>query len=98
MHISIEDGSSQATNGIKSDLTNGHDAADEVMSDEEQTSGPAGMKCSVVNLYEGEKDRRGKTSWTSTYPDDLEEPPENAESAQHALLIRNRKCYSGRKK
>jgi hypothetical protein len=35
---------------------------------------------------------------TLAYPDDLEEPVENEESEQFALLIRKRKCYDGRKK
>lgn len=59
---------------------------------------PAGMKCSLRNLYEGEPDRRGRTSWTVKYPTDLDEPPENAESAQYALVARNKKCYDGRRK
>ncbi|KAF2804787.1 putative AAA family ATPase [Mytilinidion resinicola] len=59
---------------------------------------PAGMKCHLRNLYEGEPDRRGRTSWTTKYPADLDEPPENAESAQYALVARNKKCYDGRRK
>lgn len=57
---------------------------------------PEGMKCDVRNLYERRDGRN--TTWTTQYPDDLEEPPENAESAQYALLLRNCKCYDGRKK
>jgi ATPase family associated with various cellular activities (AAA) len=59
---------------------------------------PAGSLPKVRNLYEGQPDRRGRSTWTSEYPDDLEEPAENAESEQFALLIRNKKCYDGRKK
>ncbi|KAF2496108.1 hypothetical protein BU16DRAFT_538696 [Lophium mytilinum] len=59
---------------------------------------PTGMKCNLRNLYEGDPDRRGRTSWTTKYPSDLDEPPENAESAQYALVARNKKCYDGRKK
>jgi hypothetical protein len=59
---------------------------------------PDGTIPKVRNLYEGKVDRRGRTSWTAEFPDDLEDPPENADSAQYALLIRNRKCYDGRKK
>lgn len=57
-----------------------------------------GMLSSVKNLYQGKPDNRGKSTWVDTYPDDLEEAAENAESARHALLIRNKKCYDGRKK
>ena len=59
---------------------------------------PKGSKCEVRNLYEGEPDRRGRTTWTNTYPTDLDEPVETSESAQYALLVRNKKSYDGRKK
>ena len=52
----------------------------------------------VKNLYQSKPDDRGKTTWVDKYPDDLEEAAENAESARYALLIRNSKCYDGRKK
>lgn len=64
----------------------------------EVTYEPQGTISKAVNLYEGQPDRRGKVSWTRAYPGDLEDPPENAESEQYALLIRNKKCYDGRKK
>ena len=57
-----------------------------------------GMITDVKNLYQSKPDNRGKTTWVETYPDDLEEAAENAESARYALLIRNTKCYDGRKK
>ena len=57
-----------------------------------------GMISDVKNLYQSKPDDRGRTTWVDTYPDNLEDPAENAESARYALLIRNRKCYDGRKK
>ena len=57
-----------------------------------------GMISDVKNLYQTKPDNRGKTTWVDKYPDDLEEAAENAETARYALLIRNKKCYDGRKK
>ena len=57
-----------------------------------------GMITDVKNLYQSKPDNRNKTTWVDKYPDDLEEAAENAESARYALLIRNSKCYDGRKK
>ena len=56
-----------------------------------------GMITDVKNLYQSKPDNHGKTTWVDTYPDDLQEAAENAESARYALLIRNKKCYDGRK-
>ncbi|KAE8371149.1 P-loop containing nucleoside triphosphate hydrolase protein [Aspergillus bertholletiae] len=58
---------------------------------------PAGSICEVHNLYESQPDKKGRTTWTKEYPDDLVLPAENTESGQYALLIRNVKCYDGRK-
>lgn len=57
-----------------------------------------GMITDVKNLYQSKPDEHDKTTWVDTYPDDLQEAAENAESARYALLIRNKKCYNGRKK
>jgi len=59
---------------------------------------PIGSIPETRDLYESKPDRNGRTSWTTEYPDDLNDPPENAESAQYALLVRHKKCYDGRKK
>ncbi|RJE25045.1 AAA family ATPase [Aspergillus sclerotialis] len=56
-----------------------------------------GSICEVHNLYKTNPDKSGRTSWTKTYPDDLVEPAENEESSQYALIVRNDKCYDGRK-
>lgn len=69
--------------------TNGNEASSDVK---------PGMITDVKNLYQSKPDDRGKTTWVDKYPDDLEEAAENAESARYALLIRNSKCYDGRKK
>lgn len=58
---------------------------------------PTGSLPKIRNLYEA-RHRRHALPWTATYPDDLEEPLENAESAQYALLVRYNKCYDMRKK
>lgn len=49
------------------------------------------------NLYETKPDFNGRTSWTDKYPSDIVEPAENSESSQYALVVRNKKCYDGRK-
>lgn len=59
---------------------------------------PSGMRCDIKNLYQGEADRRGCFTWVDKYPENLEEAAENAETARYALLIRNNKCFDGRKK
>lgn len=64
----------------------------------QKPSAKPGMISDVKNLYEGKPDSHGKMTWVDKYPDDLEEAAENAESARYALLIRNKKCYDGRKK
>lgn len=56
-----------------------------------------GMISDVKNLYQSKPDNSGQFSWVDKYPDNLEEATENAESARYALLIRNKKCYNGRK-
>ena len=56
-----------------------------------------GMISDIKNLYQSKKDDSGRTTWVDTYPNDLAAAAENAESEKYALLIRNRKCYNGRK-
>jgi hypothetical protein len=79
---------------VEAALTNGNKANGE----KSVTYAPAGTIPQARNLYEGKSDRRGRCSWTTDYPDDLEEPIETVESAQYALLIRKKKSYDGRKK
>ncbi|KAL8840540.1 MAG: hypothetical protein Q9170_001293 [Blastenia crenularia] len=56
-----------------------------------------GMILGVKNLYPGERDDRGRFTTTDKIPEDLPEPEENEESGRYALLVRNNKCYDGRK-
>ena len=57
----------------------------------------AGMVPEIKNLYQGKKDSHNRRPWVETIPDDLAEPVENEKSAKFALLIRNIKCYDGRR-
>ena len=75
-------------NGTINGVSNGADQKPKVK---------AGMITDVKNLYEGKPDSRGRTNWVDKYPDDIEEAAENAETAKFALLVRNKKCYDGRK-
>lgn len=75
-------------NGASNDVVNGT---------EQKSKVKAGMITNVKNLYEGKPDSRGRSTWVDKYPDDIEEAAENAETARYALLIRNKKCYDGRK-
>jgi hypothetical protein len=58
---------------------------------------PPGTLCEVRNLYQSKPDENGKTTWTTEIPANLLDPPENAESAQYALIVRKVKCYDGRR-
>lgn len=75
---------------LVNDVTNGEASS--------SSEAKPGMITDVKNLYQSKPDNRGNTTWVEKYPDDLEEAAENAETARYALLIRNSKCYSGRKK
>ena len=57
-----------------------------------------GTKCAVKNLYEGPVSYSGQFNWVDTYPDDLGVVAESAETAQYALLIRNRRTRDNSKK
>ena len=62
-----------------------------------ETEAKAGMVPNAKNLYQSKPDDNGKVSWVDKYPDDLHAAAENSETARYALLVRNRKCYDGRK-
>ncbi|EKG19303.1 ATPase AAA+ type core [Macrophomina phaseolina MS6] len=68
------------------------------LSKEEKSYLPKGTLARVRDLYQSKPDSKGKVSWTTAYPDDLEDPPENADAAQYALVVRHAKCYDGRRK
>lgn len=58
---------------------------------------PKGSVCGIHNLYQTNPDKRGRTSWTKNPPDTIEAAAEDDESAQYALILRNAKCYDGRR-
>ncbi|KAJ5460298.1 uncharacterized protein N7458_001850 [Penicillium daleae] len=58
---------------------------------------PRGSICAVRNLYQTRLGEDGETSWTRYLPETLIKPVENDESAQYVLIVRNVKCYDGRK-
>lgn len=57
-----------------------------------------GKICDTKSLYRTKKDENGQTSWTTDLPADITDTAENSETAKYALLIRNEKCYDGRRK
>ena len=65
-------------------------------SDEVDTT-PPGMTCELKNVYQ-KMDKQNKAVWVNDYPDDLDEPVENKETAKFALIVRNKKSYDTRKK
>jgi len=56
-----------------------------------------GMVCGTKDLYQ-KIDEWNHISWTTKYPDGLEEAAEDADTAKFALLVRNKKSYDSRKK
>lgn len=56
-----------------------------------------GTLCGVHNVYRTKPDENNRTSWTKELPETIIVPAEDAESAQYALIVRNVKCYTGRK-
>ncbi|KAL2847660.1 P-loop containing nucleoside triphosphate hydrolase protein [Aspergillus pseudodeflectus] len=58
---------------------------------------PSGSICKAHNIYQTRPDAVGLTSWTKQLPDYAEDPAEDPESPQCALVVRNAKCYNGTK-
>jgi hypothetical protein len=56
-----------------------------------------GTLCGVHNVYQTKPDENEETSWSKELPETIVDPAEDAESAQYALIVRNVKCYNGRK-
>jgi hypothetical protein len=88
-----EPGEMPTVNGAGNTSANGSSNAVDVSADAK-----LGMISSVKNLYQGKRDDNGRIPWVQAYPDDLDTPAEDAETARYALLIRNVKCYDGRRK
>jgi hypothetical protein len=57
-----------------------------------------GTLASLKNLYQGPSDKNNKWSWTEKEPEDVADPAENEETAQHALITRLKKANDSRKK
>lgn len=74
------------------------DEEDEDEEDEEKSNLPIGSVSEVKNIYKSPKDKDGDWTWVSKYPEDVEEPAENAVTDTFAVLVRNVKSHDGRKK
>lgn len=66
--------------------------------EEETTNAPVGSVSEVKNIYKSSKDKDGVWTWVNKYPEDVEEPAENAVTDTYAVLVRNVKSQDGRKK
>lgn len=64
----------------------------------EKTNIPVGSVNEVKNIYKSSKDKDGNWTWVDKYPEDVEEPAENAITDTYAVLVRNIKSQDGRKK
>lgn len=74
------------------------DEKEEEEEEEEKSSLPIGSVSEVKNIYKSAKDQDGDWTWVSKYPEDVEEPAENAVTDTYAVLVRNVKSHDGRKK
>ncbi|KAL9043446.1 MAG: hypothetical protein Q9214_003370, partial [Letrouitia sp. 1 TL-2023] len=84
-----------------SEIDSSHDVDDMVyLSDDDNDHPPLGaepgMFPKIKNLYPGERDD-GRYSTSDKCPKDLPFLEETEETAKYALLIRNNKCYDGRR-
>lgn len=66
--------------------------------EKETTNAPVGSVSEVKNIYKSPTDKDGIWTWVNKYPDDAEEPAENAVTDTYAVLVRNVKSQDGRKK
>ena len=62
-----------------------------------ESSISSGMLADVKNLYLSNPDIYGKETWVDEIPVDLKAAAENSETTRYALLVRNKKCFDGRK-
>ncbi|KAJ5564920.1 hypothetical protein N7513_001162 [Penicillium frequentans] len=94
-----EKNSEKKTEDKTGDKTETKEKTDEEKKEEEEEKKyePHGSICDVHKLYQTKPDESGNTSWTKDYPESLVAPAEDEESAQYALIVRNAKCYDGRK-
>ncbi|KXJ93320.1 P-loop containing nucleoside triphosphate hydrolase protein [Microdochium bolleyi] len=75
----------------------GDEDSDEEGEEEEKEPVVVGMVCGSKDLYQ-KIDEWNNISWTTKYPDGLEEAAEDEDTARYALLVRNKKSYDSRKK
>ncbi|CAN8104023.1 unnamed protein product [Discula destructiva] len=66
--------------------------------EDEKSDLPVGSVSEVKNIYRSAKDGDGNFTWVRKYPEDVEEPAENAVTDTYAVLVRNIKSPDGRKK
>jgi len=59
---------------------------------------PEGSLASFKNFYQGPRDKNKQWSWTEQEPEDVADPAENEETAQHALITRLLKSDDSRRK
>ncbi|KAF7885136.1 hypothetical protein EAF00_010954 [Botryotinia globosa] len=57
-----------------------------------------GMDCDTKEIYEVKKNLYGHITWSTKYPDDLEDAAENEETARYAIVVRYRKIFFSREK
>lgn len=74
------------------------DTPEEKQKEKETTNAPVGSVSEVKNIYKSPTDKDGIWTWVNKYPDDAEEPAENAVTDTYAVLVRNVKSQDGRKK
>ena len=80
-------GDSNATNEVEQNVE--QKAAEKV---------PVGSVNGLKNLYQSNKDKDGKWTWTEKYPEDAEEAAENEETKKFAVIVRSVKSSDSRKK
>lgn len=80
-----DESAQEATKTVKEDGDEGGDG-----DEEEKDAVVVGMLCGSKDLYQ-KVDEWNNISWTTKYPDGLEEAAEDEDTARYALLVRNSK-------
>lgn len=91
----INEKKDEESNSENSDTDEDDEDQDE---QEEKSNLPVGSVSEVKNIYRSPKDSDGNYTWVRKYPEDAEEPAENAVTDTYAVLVRNIKSPDGRKK
>lgn len=86
------------TNSEAEDSDEDEEAEGDEDEEEEKSNLPVGSVSEVKNIYRSPKDSDGNYTWVKKYPEDVEEPAENAITDTYAVLVRNIKSPDGRKK